>query len=155
VTVLDDKTAQILANWLDESRWYPGDDEYPGDPEIHHETQWRVLRKYFNQDLDAAAGKPKPQDDRVQPIEALALARLLADGLRAAYWGIIYDARKAGDSWTDIGNALGIARQSAHEMYAKDLEAYAKKMEGRVGSDFFAQHRPEYESVLADDTTEQ
>ena len=158
MTVLDAKTAHILRHFLDESRWYPGDDEYPGDPEIHPEKQWRALRRYFDQQINAGVaeagwptGKPEPdQDDRIQPLEALALARLIVEGTRAGYWSLVYEARKAGDSWTDIGNALGISRQSAHEMYAKDLDAYAAKMKGKVGADWFTDRRPEYESVLPD-----
>lgn len=162
MTVLNSKTAQILHDYLDESRWYPTDEEYPGDPEIHPENQWRILRRYFDQQTNAAAaeagwpgGKPETHsDDRIRALEALTLARLIVEGTRAGYWGLVYDARKAGDSWTDIGNALGISRQSAHEMYAKDLDAYAAKMQGKVGADWFANRRPEYESVLADRATE-
>jgi hypothetical protein len=151
MTVLDAKTAKILERWLDESRWYPHEEEYPGDPEIRPETQWRLLHQYFDQDMDALmASMPQPPADRIGPIEALALARLLSDGIRMAYWGLIYEARKAGDSWADIGAALGVTRQSAHEMYAKDLDAYAAK---NAGSSLF--DRAEYESVLDDRTAEQ
>lgn len=157
MTILDDKTARILQRWLDESRWCPGDEEYPGDPEIHPERQWRILRDYFDQDFDAALGKQKHPDAQIHPLEALALARLLSEGLRKGYWGLVYDARKAGTSWEAIGAALGISRQAAWEMYSADLANYAKKMENKVGADSFAKHRPEYESVLndtADRTTE-
>lgn len=150
MTVLDSKTAQILSDYLDESRWYPGDDEYPGDPEIHPERAWRALRAYYDQRYDAALGKEVPEP--ILPIEALTLARVIVEEIRSSYWHLIYEARKDGDSWTDIGNALGVSRQSAHEMYAKDLEQKAEWWKGRCGAEHFVRNRPEYESVLHDDT---
>lgn len=147
--ILDEKTARILADYLDESRWHPGDDEYPGDTEIHPERAWRFLRTYDDQRF-AAEVEGKEVVDPIAPLEALTLARVLVDGIRASYWHLIYEARKAGDSWTDVGNALGVSRQSAHEMYAKDLERKAEWWKGRCGADHFVKNRPEYESVLND-----
>jgi hypothetical protein len=151
MAILDATTARILNDLLDESHWYPEDDEYPGTPEIHPERAWRALRTYNDQKFNAATGKENP--DPIVPLEALALARVLVDEIRDSYWFLIYEARKAGESWADIGDALGVSRQSAHEMYAKDLEQKAEWWKGRHGAEYFASNRPEYESVLSDDTT--
>jgi hypothetical protein len=153
MTVLDAKTAHILRDLLDESRWYPEDDEYPGDPEIHPERAWRALRTFHDQQFDAAVEGKRSQDP-ILPLEAVALARVLVDELRQGFWYLIYQARKDGDSWTDIGNALGVSRQSAHEMYAKDLEKKAEWWKGRHGADRFAADLPKYQSVLADEPTD-
>lgn len=155
MTILDNKTARILADFLDESRWYPSDDEYPGDPEIHPERAWRALRTYDDQRF-AAEVEGKEVTDPILPLEALTLARVLVEGIRASYWYLIYEARKDGNSWADIGDALGVSRQSAHEMYAKDLERKAEWWKGRCGADHFAENLPKYRSVMeqTDTTTE-
>ncbi|MFJ7280675.1 hypothetical protein [Kitasatospora sp. NPDC098663] len=156
MTVLDDSLARILARWLDESRWYPSDPEYPGDPEIHHEAQWRLLQRYFDQELgdhfrQPAEDRPEP----VTPLEAIALNRLLLESLQASRWSLIYDARKTGDSWEEIGQALGVTRQTAHKVYSADLEERARWWQGRYGERHFTERRPEYESVLGDSDDEQ
>jgi hypothetical protein len=146
--VVDETTARILERYLDESEWYPEDDEYPGDPKIHHATLFGVLGLYHEQQLDDALGKPVADEERVTALEALACDRLLMEALRVQRYGLVFDARKAGGSWADVGSALGVARQSAHEMYAQDLAERAEWWKGRVGAEDFTKHRPEYESVL-------
>lgn len=144
---LDEKTASILRDYLDESRWYPEDPEYPGEPEIDPETMWRALRNYYDDKLNEAMGGDR-RHDPVAALEALALARLLSEDLREQFWGLVYDARKDGDSWDQIGAALGCSRQSAHEMYAKDLEKRGEWWKGRCGAEHFARNLPEYKSVM-------
>lgn len=117
--MMDSETARILANLLDEPDRYPEEDEYPGEPSIHPERQWQILRAYYDQDFRRATGEQTA--DPIRPIEALAVARLVVEQTRRAYWGLVADAREAGASWTEIGHALGTTRQSAHEMYARDL----------------------------------
>lgn len=161
MTVIEDpNAARILARWLDESRWYPGDEEYPGDPEISDENKWSLLRSYFNQDFDDHARKVRGEErdpnapEPVTALEALTLDRLLAEMLQKSRWYLIYEARKAGYSWDRIGQALNVTRQTAHKVYADDLEAKAEWWRGRCGAEHFAKNRPEYESVLADNPTE-
>lgn len=151
--VVDENAARILARFLDAPEWYPSDEEYPGDPKISPETLWKVLRQYHKQqDADALGlyGGPEafPAEERVTALEALTCVRLLMEALRVQRYGLVYNARRDGDSWADVGQALDVTRQSAHEMYAQDLAERAEWWKGKIGADSFARRRPELEAVL-------
>lgn len=75
-------------------------------------------------------GGPPPQVEEaifaewrahVKPLTALDAVREQAAGVTAAQARLteaVRAARQAGSSWTDIGRAVGISRQSAHERWA-------------------------------------
>ncbi|MFD9837079.1 hypothetical protein ACFW2V_41725 [Streptomyces sp. NPDC058947] len=154
---VDEPTARLLWDFLEESQWYPGDDEYRqvGDLKISPETAFKALQRYrMQQDADDLGlyGGPEafPAESRVTALQALACDRLLAAWLKNQRWVHVYESRKAGASWADVGAALGVTRQSAHEMYAQDLQERAEWWKGRIGAEDFARRRPEYESVLAE-----
>jgi hypothetical protein len=49
--------------------------------------------------------------------------------LAGAEWSIVEAARARGATWTEIAEALGISRQSAHERFAKSMPTKAVKGE--------------------------
>lgn len=59
------------------------------------------------------------------PIRALTAARALRLMLEVAQESAVIQARKDGWSWTNIGESLGITRQSAHERYASYVDVIA------------------------------
>jgi hypothetical protein len=150
--LVDETTARILDRYLSDSDWYPEDDEYrgPNDLKVDPDTLWKVLHLYAAQQFDELMGKPVDPEARVTALEALTCDRVLMETLHAQRQWLVYDVRKGGDSWAEVGKALGVSRQSAHEMYAQDLRERAEWWKGRVGAQRFAEYLPEYESVLRD-----
>ena len=59
-----------------------------------------------------------PQEPDVGLRAAMALRRL-AERIEAQHVGI---ARERGWSWQEIGDALGVTRQSVHAKYAKEIK---------------------------------
>src|SRR5690606_5000203 len=64
-----------------------------------------------------ATGQPGEGEARVTALEALAAAHHLATAARAASRPLRAAAQAEGASWADIGAALGISRQAAHNTY--------------------------------------
>ena len=64
-----------------------------------------------------ATGQPGEGEARVTALEALAAAHHLATAAREVYEPLVADAQAQGASWADIGAALGISRQAAHNTY--------------------------------------
>ncbi len=56
-----------------------------------------------------------------QPISALSECRLAATALQKATWQTVHMARDEGHTWTEIGDALGITRQSAWQRFSGDM----------------------------------
>ena len=56
---------------------------------------------------------------REQPVKHLAALGSIAEHMSAATLSGVIEARKAGASWTVIGDALGMTRQAAHERFSK------------------------------------
>ena len=61
----------------------------------------------------------------VTPLQALRANRSLVDHLMQRRLDAIRDAREAGVSWADIGAALGVSRQAAHELYHRHKSSVA------------------------------
>jgi hypothetical protein len=55
-------------------------------------------------------------DDPVVGLRAVTALRRLAEQVEAKYVGV---ARERGWSWEEIGDALGVSRQSVHKKYGK------------------------------------
>jgi hypothetical protein len=62
----------------------------------------------------------------VSPRQALAATQRLADLLTGRRWHLMRDAREAGDSWTQIGDALGMTKQGATEWYKRRIDEQEK-----------------------------
>ena len=56
-----------------------------------------------------------------RPLDALAECRGAATALEKAMWQTVQYARSAGHSWTEIGDALGVTKQTAWERFTGDL----------------------------------
>jgi hypothetical protein len=56
-----------------------------------------------------------------RPLDALAECRGAATALEKAMWQTVQHARSAGHSWTEIGDALGVTKQTAWERFTGDM----------------------------------
>jgi hypothetical protein len=57
-------------------------------------------------------------DWEAHPIEALRECRRAATALEKAMYQTVGEAREAGRSWTEIGNALGVTKQTAWQRFS-------------------------------------
>ncbi|NKY88906.1 hypothetical protein [Nocardia veterana] len=57
----------------------------------------------------------------VTPAQALEANRRLVDLLTGFRWFVMREAREAGDSWTRIGEALGMSKQGALDWYKRKI----------------------------------
>ena len=55
-----------------------------------------------------------------QPIEALRECCRAGTALEKAIWRTVGEAREAGRSWSEIGDALGVTKQTAWERFRRD-----------------------------------
>jgi Homeodomain-like domain len=77
-------------------------------------------RRLLEQWLRAEDGVTRDRTDLLQALSANAtLTALLAD----RRWVVMHAARNAGASWAEIGDALGMSRQSAWEFLRKRVDA--------------------------------
>jgi hypothetical protein len=58
----------------------------------------------------------------VTGLDALRASRRVVDLLTGARWHMMRQAREEGASWRDIGQALGMTRQAAHDFYRRKIE---------------------------------
>jgi hypothetical protein len=58
----------------------------------------------------------------VTGLDALRASRRVVELLTGARWHMMRQAREEGASWSDIGNALGMSRQAAHDFYRRKIE---------------------------------
>ncbi|MEU4345446.1 hypothetical protein AB0H00_30045 [Nocardia sp. NPDC023852] len=71
------------------------------------------VRSFFDADLATLAD--------VTPAQALAANQRLVKLLTGSRWMVMRDAREAGDSWTAIGDALGMSKQGAVDWYRRKI----------------------------------
>ena len=57
------------------------------------------------------------------PLDGLTANRELVDALTHGRWHVMRDAREAGHSWAEIGDALAMTRQAAQQMYSRACES--------------------------------
>src|SRR5262245_45526776 len=62
----------------------------------------------------------------ITPTQALEANRRLTDLLTGCRWSVMQDAREVGDSWTVIGDALGVSKQGARDWYLRKIELQEK-----------------------------
>jgi hypothetical protein len=58
----------------------------------------------------------------VAGLDALRASRRVVELLTGARWHMMRQAREEGASWSDIGQALGMSRQAAHDFYRRKIE---------------------------------
>lgn len=58
----------------------------------------------------------------MSPLQALTVARLLGSELVSGRWQDMDRAHKAGDSWSEIGAALGMSKQGAYDYYHRTAD---------------------------------
>ncbi|MGW2181303.1 hypothetical protein ACWCXX_25025 [Streptomyces sp. NPDC001732] len=107
--MVDMNAKAILADYLDD---FPDEAEGRGVP-MH--VLVSIINSYISQ----------YDDDRTGPVtalEALTATRLLAESMTASRGWITGEARREGASWTEVGHALGMTRQSAWEFFKKHAE---------------------------------
>lgn len=94
------------------------------------EAHWRWLEACVA--VEAGGAYAEQARERVEAgaevsaLEALAASARLADELTRRRWVVMRSAREAGASWSEIGTALGMSKQGAHDWYKK---AVAKRSE--------------------------
>jgi hypothetical protein len=62
----------------------------------------------------------------VAALEALRANAKAVELLTARRWYVIKSAREAGATWAQIGKALGITKQAAHDLYRRKIEEQEK-----------------------------
>ncbi|MEU3260978.1 hypothetical protein ABZ694_24850 [Streptomyces albidoflavus] len=114
--MVDMNAKAILANYLDD---FPDETEMRGVP---MPTLVSIINNYLSQH----------DNDRTEPVtalEALTATRLLAESMTASRGWITGEARREGATWTEVGHALGMTRQSAWEFFKKYAERPAAGFE--------------------------
>ncbi|MFF7610242.1 hypothetical protein [Streptomyces parvulus] len=109
---MDDGARTQLARYLD-------------DPEqlgFGMDTLVSIISSYSEQYDD-------DRDGQVTALEALTAVRLLAESLTGSRGWITGEARREGATWTEVGQALGMTRQSAWEWFKKYAERTAPRFE--------------------------
>jgi hypothetical protein len=86
-----------------------GSDEWPS--EITESTTMAELLVGALTALPSVAG-----------LDALRTSRQVVELLTGARWHMMRQAREEGASWSDIGQALGMTRQAAHDFYRRKIE---------------------------------
>lgn len=86
----------------------------------------RMLHRMVTRRPDSTFRGELDQLAPVTAVQALAANRRLVELLTARRWYVMRDAREGGASWADIGDALGVSRQSAHEWYQRQIELQEK-----------------------------
>ncbi|MGA5819850.1 hypothetical protein ACPC54_18560 [Kitasatospora sp. NPDC094028] len=84
-----------------------------------HGAAWRECAEPMPPADAFAAALADPEPDQDSSLAALALVAHLRTQLDGQEAALIGRARGAGASWADVGQVLGMAKQSAHKRYAK------------------------------------
>ncbi|AQT79920.1 DUF3887 domain-containing protein [Mycolicibacterium litorale] len=58
----------------------------------------------------------------IDPIELVRAAHEIRDGAEALMAAVVRQARQAGRTWQEIGDALGVSRQAAFQRYGKPID---------------------------------
>lgn len=100
--------------------------------DVYHERQlWQqVIARNAgaegNADRLVRAHRALTELPDVTATQALEANARLVDLLVGRRWYVMRDAREARASWTEIGDALGISRQGAHDFYRRAVEDQQK-----------------------------
>lgn len=67
---------------------------------------------------------PPPDDDPLAALRAVTSLRRLADALEQQH---VENAMKAGRTWAEIADALGVSRQAVHKKHARRIRPHDKE----------------------------
>lgn len=79
----------------------------------------RAARDAVREQLPPATGRATPQ----HLIEAMATAQQIRDRLDWVLLSLVGEGRAAGLSWAQVGEALGVRKQAAHQRFGQYVEA--------------------------------
>lgn len=114
---MDDRAYEILGDHVDPESIDPQMAGVPDAwPDLPAAVLFEILTGYQNQLLAHDAGGPRPH---VDALEALTATRLLIEQLTGAYTWLVEYARAEGESWSQVGAALGVSKQAAYDRWAK------------------------------------
>ena len=83
---------------------------------------WREASATGSNQARAAAAQFLAEVREVAALEALRANAKAVELLTAKRWYVIKSAREAGATWAQIGEALGITEQAAHDFYRREVE---------------------------------
>jgi len=83
--------------------------------------------------LGGGAGRVRVEAPDGRPLAALAALREAQAHVDEAKRRAVVAARNDGASWSEIGDALGVSRQSAWQLYSQDLRAMLDRAAERSG----------------------
>ena len=87
---------------------------------------WRGVSATGSDQARVAAAQFLTEVREVAALEALRANAKAVELLTARRWYVIKSAREAGATWAQIGEALGITKQAAHDFYRRRIEEQEK-----------------------------
>ncbi|MGN7251445.1 MULTISPECIES: hypothetical protein [unclassified Arthrobacter] len=87
---------------------------------------WREVSATGSDQAREAAAQFLAGVREVAALEALRANAKAVELLTARRWYVIKSAREAGARWAQIGEALGITKQAAHDFYRRKIEEQEK-----------------------------
>ena len=87
---------------------------------------WREMSATGNGQAREAAGRFIAEVSEVAALEALRANARAVELLTARRWYVMKSARETGATWGQIGEALGITKQAAHDFYRRKIEEQEK-----------------------------
>jgi hypothetical protein len=78
----------------------------------------------------AAAQKSRRELPEISALDALRANKRLVERMIGRRWYVMREAREAGATWDQIGEALGMSRQAAHEWYRRKIASQAEQVTG-------------------------
>ncbi|MBT8163770.1 MULTISPECIES: hypothetical protein [Arthrobacter] len=87
---------------------------------------WREVSASGSDQVRASAAHFLAEVSEIAALEALRANAKAVELLTARRWYVIKSAREAGATWAQIGDALGITKQAAHDFYSRKIEELEK-----------------------------
>lgn len=89
---------------------------------------WREASATGSDQAPAAAAQFLAEVREVAALEALRANAKAVELLTAKRWYVMKSARETGATWAQIGEALGISKQAAHDFYRRKIEEQEKNL---------------------------
>ena len=87
---------------------------------------WREVSATGSDQAREAAAHFLSEVSEVAALEALRANAKAVELLTARRWYVMKSAREGGATWAQIGEALGITKQAAHDFYRRKIEEQEK-----------------------------
>lgn len=87
---------------------------------------WREVSATGSDQAREAAAHFLAEISEVAALEALRANAKAVEILTGRRWYVMKSAREAGATWSQIGEALGITKQAAHDFYSRRIEEQEK-----------------------------